>query len=127
MAQESLTQAERNLVYAIRTYSRYQETFLVDRTSDYLDLLLAKKKVRVAYQLYQDRILFRKEQELRLQGELISQFQLDQALRSEYQSKVSYINDIESYRGKLDDFKSAQKTARWYVSKGFYPRKRKPE
>jgi hypothetical protein len=105
MALETLTQAERNLVYAIRTYSRYQETFLVDRTSDYLNLLLSKKKVRVAYQLYQNRILFRREQELRLQGELISQFELDQALRSEYQSKVGYINDIESYRGKLDDFK----------------------
>jgi outer membrane protein TolC len=105
MAQESLTQAERNLVYAIRSYSRYQETFLVDRTSDYLNLLLSKKKVRVAYQLYQNRILFRREQELRLLGELISQFELDQALRSEYQSKVGYINDIESYRGKLDDFK----------------------
>ena len=105
MALETLTQAERNLVYAIRTYSRYQETFLVDRTSDYLKLLLSKKKVRVAYQLYQNRILFREEQELRLQGELISQFELDQALRSEYQSKVGYIDDIESYRGLLDDFK----------------------
>jgi outer membrane protein TolC len=105
MALESLTQSERNLVYAIRTFSRYQETFLVDRTEDYLNLLLSKKRVRVAYQLYQNRILFREEQELRLLGELISQFELDQALRSEYQSKVGYINDIESYRGLLDDFK----------------------
>jgi outer membrane protein TolC len=55
--------------------------------------------------LYQDRILFRKEQELRLQGELISQFQLDQALREEYDSKVTYINTIESYQGLLDSFK----------------------
>jgi outer membrane protein TolC len=30
---------------------------------------------------------------------------LDQALRSEYSSKVSYINSIESYRALLDDFK----------------------
>ena len=105
MAQELLTQAERDLVYSIRSYSRYQQTFLVDRTSEYLSLLYQKNKVRVQWELYQNRIRFREEQELRLQGELISQFELDQALRSEYSSKVSYINSIESYRGLLDDFK----------------------
>ena len=104
-AEELLTQSERDLVYAIRTFSRYQKTFLVDRISEYLQLLQKKDEVRVQYQLYQNRILFRQEQELRLQGELISQFELDQALRSEYQSKVSYINAIESYQALLDDFK----------------------
>jgi outer membrane protein TolC len=104
-AEELLTQSERDLVYAIRTFSRYQKTFLVDRIAEYLQLLQKKDEVRVQYQLYQNRILFREEQELRLQGELISQFELDQALRSEYQSKVSYINAIESYQALLDDFK----------------------
>jgi outer membrane protein TolC len=70
-----------------------------------LSLLEQKNRVRVQWELYQNRIRFREEQELRLQGELISQFELDQALRSEYTSKVSYINSIESYRGSLDDFK----------------------
>ena len=105
MAQEILTQSERDLVYSIRTFSRYQQTFLVNRTSEYLSLLFQKNKVRVQWELYQNRIRFREEQELRLQGELISQFELDQALPSEYSSKVSYINSIESYRGLLDDFK----------------------
>jgi outer membrane protein TolC len=59
----------------------------------------------VQWELYQNRIRFRQEQELRLQGELISQFELDQALRQEYSAKVSYINSIESYKGSLDDFK----------------------
>ena len=105
MALETLTQSERNLVYSIRTYSRYQKTFLVDRISEYLSLLEQKNRVRVQWELYQNRIRFRQEQELRLQGELISQFELDQALRSEYESKVGYINAVETYRGKLDDFK----------------------
>ena len=104
-AEELLTQSERNLVYSIRTFSRYQKTFLVDRIAEYLQLLQKKDEVRVQYQLYQNRILFRKEQELRLQGELISQFELDQALRQEYSSKVSYINAIEGYQALLDDFK----------------------
>ena len=105
MAQEILTQSERNLVYSIRTFSRYQRTFLVNRIAEYLSLLEQKNRVRVQWELYQNRIRFREEQELRLQGELISQFELDQALRSEYTSKVGYINSIESYRGSLDDFK----------------------
>jgi len=105
MALETLTQSERNLVYSIRTYSRYQKTFLVDRISEYLSLLEQKNRVRVQWELYQNRIRFRQEQELRLQGELISQFELDQALRSEYESKVGYINAVETYRGELDDFK----------------------
>ncbi len=105
MAQELLTQAERNLVYSIRTFSRYQQTFLVDRFTEYVNLLEQKNRVRVQWELYQNRIRFRQEQELRLQGELISQFELDQALRQEYSAKVSYINSIESYKGSLDDFK----------------------
>jgi hypothetical protein len=105
MAQELLTQAERDLVYSIRTFSRYQQTFLVDRFTEYVNLLEQKNRVRVQWELYQNRIRFRQEQELRLQGELISQFELDQALRQEYSAKVSYINSIESYRGSLDDFK----------------------
>lgn len=104
-AEELLTQSERNLVYSIRTFSRYQKTFLVDRIAEYLQLLQKKDEVRVQYQLYLNRIRFRQEQELRLQGELISQFELDQALRQEYSSKVSYINAIESYQALLDDFK----------------------
>ncbi len=104
-AEELLTQAERDLVYAIRTFSRYQKTFLVDRIAEYLQLLQKKDEVRVQYQLYLNRVQFRKEQELRLQGELISQFELDQALRQEYSSKVSYINATESYLALLDDFK----------------------
>ena len=107
-AEELLTQSERDLVYAIRTFSRYQKTFLVDRISEYLALLQKKDEVRVQYELYQNRILFRKEQELRLQGELISQFELDQALRQEYSSKVSYINAIrgrDGYQALLDEFK----------------------
>ena len=104
-AEESLTQAERDLVYAIRTYSRYQKTFLVKRVTEYLQLLQKKQELRVQYELYQNRILFRKEQELRLQGELISQFELDQALRQEYDSKVGYIDTIEAYQALLDSFK----------------------
>ena len=34
MALENLTQSERNLVYSIRSFSRYQQTFLVDRISE---------------------------------------------------------------------------------------------
>ncbi len=105
MALESLTQSERNLVYSIRSFSRYQEKFLVDRTSDYLNLLLLQMQLRVEYQLLQNRIRFREEQELRLQGELISQFELDQALRTEYDTKNNYISRAESYRSSLDAFK----------------------
>tara|TARA_Y100000588_G_scaffold184213_1_gene198042 strand:- start:1405 stop:3174 length:1770 start_codon:yes stop_codon:yes gene_type:complete len=104
-AEELLKQSERNLVYAIRTFSHYQKTFLVSRINEYLQLLQKKNEARVAWDLYQDRIRFREEQELRLQGELISQFQLDQALRSEYSAKVAYRQAVESYLGLLDDFK----------------------
>ncbi|MBL76445.1 MAG: hypothetical protein CL763_05950 [Chloroflexi bacterium] len=105
MALESLTQSERNLVYSIRSFSRYQEKFLVDRTSDYLNLLLLQMQLRVEYQLLQNRIRFREEQELRLQGELISQFELDQALRQEYETKNNYISRVETYLSSLDAFK----------------------
>jgi hypothetical protein len=68
MAQEMLTQAERDLVYSVRNFSRYQQTFLVDRFTEYVNLLEQKNRVRVQWELYQNRIRFREEQELRLQG-----------------------------------------------------------
>src|SRR5690606_10540 len=38
-AVESLTQAERNLVYAVRNFSFFQDTFAVEIVNDYFDLL----------------------------------------------------------------------------------------
>jgi outer membrane protein TolC len=44
-AQESLTQAKRNLVYAARAYEEFRRSFLVSIASDYLSLVLRQQRI----------------------------------------------------------------------------------
>jgi len=48
-AVESLTQAERNVVYAVRNYSFFQDQFALEITNDYFDLLAQKDVIRNRY------------------------------------------------------------------------------
>jgi outer membrane protein TolC len=82
---EALTQAERNVVYAIRDFARYREEFLLDVTRRYYDILEQKTVVRNTeeryaaseYQVRRARALFDigrqdKLEVLRAENELLS-------------------------------------------------------
>lgn len=46
VAQESLIQAERNLIYEARNFESFRRDFLLDVARDYFDLLLARAQIR---------------------------------------------------------------------------------
>ena len=46
VARESLLQSERNVVYAARTFERFRREFLVDITSEFLDLVISQQALR---------------------------------------------------------------------------------
>jgi outer membrane protein TolC len=103
-AVESLTQSERNVVYAVRNYSFFQDQFALEITNDYFDLLAQKDVTRNRYTNYLGRVQSTKRLEARANDrERLSD--VDQARQAELTAKNNYVNAIAAYRNSLDQFK----------------------
>jgi len=105
VATEVLTQAERDVVYEIRSFSHFQKEFAVDVVNDYLDLLQQGESLRLSYRNYTNRIFFREEIEARVEAGLAAEFEAKQAKQSEYSAKLAYVSAINTFQTSLDDFK----------------------
>lgn len=101
---ESLTQAERNVVYAIRSFSLYQKQFAVDIVDGYFGLLTRKMTVRNNYRSYTNRVETTRYTEARA-VDRESQASVDDLRTSELFSKTTYINSLAAYLSQLDAFK----------------------
>jgi outer membrane protein TolC len=101
---ENLTQAVRNVIYAVRSYSQFQNQFAMDVVNDYFDLLQQKDVVRNRYTNY----LSRGQSTQRLEARAKDREQLanvDQARQSELTAKNNYVNEVARYLNLLDQFK----------------------
>jgi len=104
IATENLTQRERNVAYAVRTYSRFQQRNVIDITSAYFRILQEKDRVRNEYSSYQNLVIFA-DRAKALAEDRLPRFQLDQAKQSELRARARYISAINSYRNLVDNFK----------------------
>ena len=105
IAAESLTQAERDVVYDIRSYALFQQTFAADVVTTYFRLLQRKDAVRNGWSNYQKLLRGREQAEALSQGERLAAFQVDQSRQEELKAKVAYIAAVEAYQAALDGFK----------------------
>ena len=106
IAAENLTQSERNVIYEIRSFSRYQNTFALDIISNYYRILQQRDVVRNEYNNYQSLILLRNRVEALVGRGDFSQIQVDQARQDELSAKNRYIFAVEDYESQLDQFKN---------------------
>jgi hypothetical protein len=104
---ETLTQSERDLLYAVRNFARFRKTFWADVTTraGYLDLLLRLQSIR-----NQKANLVGQEQTYRLHLELleggkVSRVQVDQVFRGFLDARLGVAQSEASYQSALDDFK----------------------
>ena len=104
IATENLTQRERNVAYAVRTYSRFQQRNVIDITSAYFRILQEKDRVRNEYSSYQNLVIFA-DRARALAEDRLPRFQLDQAKQSELRARARYISATNSYRNLVDNFK----------------------
>jgi outer membrane protein TolC len=104
-ALESLTQAERNVVYAVRSYNFFQDQFAVDVVNDYFSLLAQKDAVRNRYTNYLGRVYTTKRLEDRQRAGLEKLSDVDQARQAELTAKNNYVNSVASFRNALDQYK----------------------
>lgn len=102
---ETLTQAERNLLYAVRAFARFRRTFYVDIMTDYLSLLTQLQAIRNLHtnvdNLRQNLI----EHEFYVQLEMVSQIQRDQVFQEYQNGRLSLLAAEQNLAESLDVFK----------------------
>ena len=104
IAAENLTQAERDVIYEIRGFSYYQDTFAFDIVTTYLRLLQQQDTVKNQYENFLSRVTLR-ERAVAWSVDRLAPFQADMAAQEELSARNSYILAVERYRNSLDQFK----------------------
>jgi len=104
-AVESLTQAERNVIYAIRDYNFFQQQYAISIVSDYFNLLGQKDIVRNRYTNYLSRVQSTERLQARFEGQRERAMDVDQARQADLSARNNYVNAVASYLNALDQFK----------------------
>ena len=103
-AVEQLTQAERNVIYAVRNFSYFQNRFSIQIVNQYFALLAQKNVIRNTYSNYLSQVTSTQRLEARAKDRA-NRSDVDQARQSELNVKNSYVNAVSSYLNSLDQFK----------------------
>ena len=102
---ESLTQAERDLLYDVRSFARFRRQFYFDIVSQYLDLLNQTQSVRNEEDNLFNLELNLEEHNVLLERDLVSTVQVDQVFQQFQSGRLSLINSQQSLQSALDQFK----------------------
>jgi len=106
VAYESRYQAERDLIYAVRTYERFRRSFLVDVASNYFDVQTLKAAVHNTYEAYKNRRRdWEKAEFTNRVGQSKNIFEAPRALSSYRDSESGLVRAKEAYEASLDRFK----------------------
>jgi outer membrane protein TolC len=105
VVQENLIQAERNALYAVRTFARYEQTFAVGVASEYLRVLQIRDTVINEWENYRSLVLNRERAEWLAKAERLPEFQVDQGRQDELRAYNRWIVTRESYANAIDAFK----------------------
>jgi len=106
-AAEPLTQAERNMLYALRDFVRFRQEFTLDIVSRYYRVLQGRDGVANSY-----RALIGLNQNVRLVSAKVEVgqarlAQLDEIKQAALNAEIGWINNVRQYQQGLDDFKIA--------------------
>ncbi|HJM57568.1 MAG TPA: TolC family protein [Planctomycetota bacterium] len=104
IALEPLTQAERNLVYAVRSYERFRRTYAVDVAGRVYGLLQAIDELENEERNYRDLVLLRQRNEALAAAGRLSDIQADQARQDELGSENRLISLRASLARQWDQF-----------------------
>jgi outer membrane protein TolC len=105
VAAERLTQAERDLLYALRDFARFRQQYTVQICTGYYGVLQDRDVVRNSWQSYQSFVKnTERERALRDEGKVTETEvgRLEQALLS---NENGWIGSIQRYKQHLDQFK----------------------
>lgn len=101
---ENLTQAERNVIYAVRSFSQYQRQFAVDSVAAYFSILALKDTVRNNYTNYLRRVDTTAYLDAR-SVDRVRRSDVDDARSAELSARIDYINSVAGYLTAIASFK----------------------
>ena len=102
---ETLIQAERNLLYQLRDFTRFRKIFAVRVASDYYSVLLNRETARNNYQgLQATNLSLEREQAFQAEG-LTTLLQVGRLEQSALQADLRWTTAITRYKRSLDNFK----------------------
>lgn len=102
---ENLMQAERDLLYQLRDFTRFRKSFAVRIASDYYSVLLQRETARNNYAgLLANNLSLEREQAFQQEG-LRTLLQVGRLEQSALQQDLRWTSSITRYKRSLDDFK----------------------
>lgn len=105
IAIENLTQSERDLLYALRDFTRFRKEFTVDIVSRYYAVLQNRDRARNAYQGYESfKISVEREEARAVEGETPLS-ELNRLKESQLSTEQGWISAIRTYQLSRDRFK----------------------
>jgi outer membrane protein TolC len=105
MAQADLIQAERDVVYQIREFLRYQRSFSVTVAEKYFSLLQTKNNVENYWKNYVYLQQTRKRVEMLSEAGRIPPIQVDQTKQDEFRAYQNWVEANNNYKELFDEFK----------------------
>lgn len=103
--QENLTQAERNLLYALRDFTQYRKDFSVQIARDYYNVLGNRDAARNSYlNLLSTRKNAERTEAMAAEGRTTTA-ELGRYKQAALVAESGWINAVRSYKQSLDDFK----------------------
>lgn len=105
IAREPLTQAERDVIYAVRTFERFRSTFTVTVVSNYYDIVRQMADLKNVEANYQSFVLARRRMEEMSRAGRSTIADLGRAKQSEFTADAQRVNAKNRLQAALDRFK----------------------
>jgi outer membrane protein TolC len=102
---EPLTQAEREVVYAIYRFERFKHVFVVDLTREYLSVLRQLDEVANSRENYQILLINAQRAQRLAEAGRLPEIQVDQARQDSLRSRDRWLQASQAYERQLDRFK----------------------
>ncbi|MBL7649318.1 MAG: TolC family protein [Candidatus Hydrogenedentes bacterium] len=105
IAAESLTQAERDVLYAIRDFTQFRKDFIVRTVNSYYNVLQRKDIARNTWQSYQSFLVSVKREGALAREGRSTQENLGRLEEASLDNRGRWVASVQSYQQALDQFK----------------------
>ncbi len=107
VARENLTQAERNLIYALRTYARSRQNLQISIARQYYAVLNAEVALEIAKKSYASFQASQERSEAMADANRVNQFEVDQARQKVLSAETTLVSREEDLETAKDQLKLA--------------------
>lgn len=105
IALEKLTQAQRDVLYQIRSFNRYRKNFVVSVVDDYYRVLQGLDEVKNAESNYERRGQSKERLQMEAEAGRRNRFEVDQAVQEWLRARDNLVSARERYQQQLDELK----------------------